>query len=89
MRGKRFSYRPKRIHRRQERDTFRHHIMPITYLLAVVGAVGVGGILLHYSVASQWLGTEFGLFFFLAILPLVFLVIRFVRGHFNDDLDEP
>ncbi len=86
---RRFKHRPKRIRRRQERDTFRHHIMPISYLISAVGVVGTGGFLLHYAVADHWMPVPLALFLMLALLPLVFAVVRFVRGHFNEDLDEP
>lgn len=85
----RFSYRPKRISRRAERDRFAFFIMPLVWLLGVLGVVMLGIAALHYLVVGEadWS------FYSLAAVPLLgallLVCFRVIRGHHHDALNEP
>ena len=85
----RFSHRPKRISRRAERDQFGFYVVPIIWLLGLLGFTGGVFSALHYLVAgaANWPA------YLLAAVPLLsallLLLFRFVRGHYNSALEEP
>jgi hypothetical protein len=87
MRGS--ANRRKRVSRRMERDTFREVIMPAGCLTGVLGLFGVLAVALHYSVTGMPLLEIAGLSLSLIVIPCVLQVYRVLRGHYNDELNEP
>jgi hypothetical protein len=85
----RFSQRPKRIARRTEKERFERSVMPAALICVPIGvALLIGGALAHLIYGDLF--TELlvlGVAVFL--MPLVFTVYRFMRGHFSRQLDEP
>lgn len=85
----RFSHRPKRISRRSESEKFERMVMPAAMMCLPFGlAVLIGAGLAHLiygSLAVEMLVLGGAIF----AIPGVLVVYRFVRGHFNRQLDEP
>lgn len=85
----RFRHRPKRISRRHERDRTAAWLVPLSYLAAAVGTgLAVWGAV-HYSVAGEVPVLLVALSATLLIFPGGVLLFRWVRGHYDNRLDEP
>jgi hypothetical protein len=85
----RFSHRPKRLSRRAEREKFTMMVMPAAYIclpLAVAILLAAG---LSYSVYGVFPRDVFVLGAGVLAIPIVLMVLRFIRGHYSDSLDEP
>lgn len=85
----RFSHRPKRITRRAERDLFTLLVVPVIWILVVVGMAGVLVGALHYLVTDE---TNLSFYLFAAVPLLSALMLALfplIRGHHNRALDEP
>ena len=88
MSRNRFRNRPKRISRRDERERF-DVFMPLAWIISMVGTAVVTGALLHYGVSNQLPSRELGAGVILSMVPASVGLIRFVRGHYSNALDEP
>jgi hypothetical protein len=81
----RFSERTKRLNRAREANAF-HSFMPIAWIIGLAGFIGVGALGVDYSIHGRW---EEGVFIACAVaaaVPLLVLLIRFLRGHFSTQL---
>jgi hypothetical protein len=84
----RFADRTKRLSRRQESDVFRHYLMPVTWLLALAGLLGLGGLWMAEGVERMTDSLGFPLFAALLLAPVATLLLRVVRGHFHSAVRE-
>lgn len=89
MRNSRFRHRPKRIARRDERNTFASIVMPLAWMAGMIGVASVIGAVLHFGVNGEWHRGAIGAGAILALVPLWAALLRFFRGHYNSALDEP
>jgi cell division protein FtsW (lipid II flippase) len=85
----RFSYRPKRISRRSERDRFTFFLVPVVWLLAVLGVVMLGIAALHDQVVGEADWSSYSLAAVPLLGVLVLVCFRVIRGHHYDALNEP
>ena len=85
----RFAHRPKRISRRFERDQFALMVVPIVWMLGLLGFAGGVFSALHYLVAGEANWSVYLLAAVPLVSALILLLFRFVRGHFSRSLDEP
>lgn len=85
----RFQDREVRIKRREERNTFRRKLLPIAWAIAPVGVVGLAIICAYRLLYNEWLYQFIGLALALALLPVLLGLVGWLRGHSNDDLEEP
>jgi hypothetical protein len=74
-----FDDRTKRLARRQESEVFADYIMPVSWMVGLLGLVA-----LSFSSNSS-LVPVFGAFL---AAPFVMLVVRLSRGHFHKDIRE-
>ena len=85
----RFSDRPKRLQRQRESRVFGYFLMPLAWLAGAAGLVGLLLSLFAYFWHGVWhheaINASFGVLF----IPVLLLVIRFVRGHYSRQLEEP
>ena len=72
-----FDDRTKRLARRQESEVFADYIMPVSWMVGLLGLVA-----LSFSSNSS-LVPVFGAFL---AAPFVMLVVRLSRGHFHKDI---
>lgn len=86
---RRFENREIRINRREERNLFRLKLIPVSWLLAIVGLAGLAVLGAYYLLYGEWLHHWSGPCIALAILPLVLYLVGWLRGHTNPDLEEP
>lgn len=86
----RFSRRPKRLARRAERDRFAFFIVPVIWVLAVLGVVGLLMAALHYVVAGEANWSMYAMIVLVPVLSAVLLMLfRVLRGHHHPALNEP
>jgi hypothetical protein len=84
----RFSTRSKRLDRQRESHTC-HTIMPVAWIIGLAGLIGMGALGLDHQIHGRW---EHGMFLLCAAVtavPILFLLFRFARGHFNTKLRDP
>jgi ABC-type Na+ efflux pump permease subunit len=74
-----FDDRTKRLARRQESEVFADYIMPVSWIVGLLGLIA-----LSFSSNSS-LVPVFGAF---VAAPFVMLVVRLSRGHFHKDIRE-
>jgi hypothetical protein len=86
---RRFANRNKRTARRFERDQFRLFIDPCIWLLGVIGVAGLLIIALEYLVNGISNSTLFLLWGSPLACAVLLLLFRFIRGYFDDALNEP
>jgi hypothetical protein len=85
----RFGDRRKRIARRTERDNFKRIVMPVLYVIAILGLFAFCAAAVYAAMTEA----DIQPFLPIAVGP-VFLIgvmeaYRLVRGHHNDSLEEP
>lgn len=85
----RFGDRHKRITRRIERDNFKRNVMPVLYVIAILGLFAFCAAAVYAAMTEA----DIQPFLPIAVGP-VFLIgvmetYRLVRGHHNDSLEEP
>jgi hypothetical protein len=85
----RFSHRPKRISRRAERDRFAFFIVPVVWLLGVLGAAMLGMVALHYLVVGEADRSLYALAAVPLLSALLLVCFRVIRGHHHASLNEP
>lgn len=81
----RFSERTKRLNRVREANAFAS-FMPIAWIVGLAGLIGLAAIGVDYAAHGRW---EEGLFITCAVataVPVLVLLIRFLRGHFSTQL---
>ena len=77
-----FDGRTTRLARRQESEVFADYVMPVSWVVGLVGLLGL--IALSFSGNSS-LVPIFAAFF---AAPFVMLLVRLSRGHFHKDIRE-
>ena len=85
----RFSQRNLRLARQRESDAFRFFIMPLSTLIGFVGLLGIVLVALDYHLNQRWETAAFAASASAAALPLVLFLFRWMRGHFNRQLENP
>lgn len=84
-----FDNRETRIRRREERNMFRRNLLPVAWLLSIIGLGGLVILAGYYFFHREWLYQYAGLAIALAILPVVLSFVSWLRGHGSDRLEEP
>lgn len=84
-----FSNREKRIKRREERNLFRYRLMPLAWIIALIGVAGLLVATGTWLIYGTWPYRFAGPFAALTILPFVLMVVSFLRGHHSKRLEEP
>jgi ABC-type multidrug transport system fused ATPase/permease subunit len=85
----RFKNREVRIKRREERNTFRRKLLPVAWAIAPIGVVALLIIGAYRLIYGEWLYQFIGLAIGLTLLPILLSFVGWLRGHANDDLEEP
>ena len=83
----RFSHRSTRLARQRESAAFRTVLMPVSTLIGVIGLLGVALILFDNLVNQRWEAEAVAVT--AALLPIMLLLYRWLRGHFNRQLENP
>lgn len=86
--ARRFRHRPKRISRRHERDRVAAWLVPLSYLVAAVGVGLAASLFVHYSVAGEISAPLLSAALAFVLFPGGVAFFRWLRGHYDDDLDE-
>ena len=87
MRG-RFADRTKRLARRQESDTFRHYLMPMTWIVCLAGLLGLAALWVGEGTTNMTQSPVFAVFAALFGAPALTGLLRVVRGHFHSAVRE-
>jgi len=85
----RFSQRNTRLARQRECEVFRAFFMPLSTLIGFVGLLGIVLVALDYHLNQRWETTAFAAAAIATALPLVLFLFRWMRGHFNRQLERP
>ena len=85
----RFSHRNTRLARQRESDVFRSVLMPLSTLIGFVGLLAVALIVFDHLINHRWESEAFAVAVTASILPLALLLFRWMRGHFNRQLENP
>jgi hypothetical protein len=85
----RFSHRPTRLARQRESEMFRAYLMPLSTLIGFIGLLGMVLVALDHHLNQRWEATAFAASASAAALPLVLFLFRWMRGHFNYQLERP
>ena len=85
----RFSQRNIRLARQRESEAFRYFVMPISTLIGFIGLLGVIIVALDHHLNRRWEAVGFAASLTAAALPFVLFLFRWVRGHFNRQLENP
>ena len=85
----RFSHRSTRLARQRESAVFRSVLMPVSTLIGLIGLVGVALILFDHLINNRWEAEAFAVAVTAALLPIALLLYRWMRGHFNRQLENP
>jgi len=89
MPTERFRNRERRIQRREERNLFRERLLPIAWGLSSLGMIGLFIVIFEYLAYGEWLRQLVGLSVMLTFLPIVLMILGWVRGHSSRELEEP
>ena len=87
--GGRFHERPKRLERRAERDMFAKFFSPIGLLCLGFSALALLMAGIVYLSTGAFPPGSLPMALAILAIPLIVVLIRFARGHFNRSLDEP
>jgi amino acid permease len=85
----RFSHRMTRLARQRESEAFRQFIMPFSRLIGFIGLLAMVLVLLDHYLNQRWETAAFVASASAAALPVVVLLFRWIRGHFNRQLENP
>lgn len=85
----RFKHRPKRIARRTEREKFDRMVMPAAFICLPVAVAILMAAALSYLIHGSLPMEVLVLGLVVLAIPIVLGLLRLVRGHYNDALDEP
>lgn len=89
MSVERFRDRERRIRRREERNLFRGRLLPIAWGLSSLGMIGLFVVIVEYLAYGEWLSQLVGLSVMLTLLPILLVIMGWVRGHSSRELEEP
>ena len=85
----RFSHRNTRLVRQRESAVFRTVLMPLSTLIGFMGVLAMLVVYLDYALNSRWEATAFSAAVTAASMPVVIFLYRWMRGHFNRQLENP
>ena len=85
----RFSNRNIRLSRQRESYLCRQYFMPLSGLVGLVGVLAMLMVLLDYQLNHRWEASAFALGATAAAVPVGIFLYRWVRGHFNRQLQRP
>ena len=85
----RFSQRNIRLARQRECETFRSVLMPISTLIGFIGLLGMVIVGLDHHLNQRWEHVGFAASATAAAIPFVLFLFRWMRGHFNRQLERP
>jgi len=85
----RFSQRNTRLARQRESAAFRSVLMPLSTLLGFIGVLAMLVVYLDYHLNHRWEAEIFASAVTAAALPVVLFLYRWIRGHFNPQLENP
>jgi len=85
----RFSHRNTRLARQRESSVFRSVLMPLSTLVGMVGLLAVALVLFDHLINNRWEAEAFAVAVTAALLPVALLLYRWMRGHFNRQLENP
>ena len=80
---RRFADRTKRLTRRQESDVFRHYLMPIVWILALAGLLGLFALWVGEGTEHLVDSAAFPVLVVFVGAPALTALLRSVRGHFH------
>lgn len=83
----RFSHRTTRLERRRESQIL-GTLMPLAWLVGIVGAIGMAAIGVDYAIHGRWEEHVFIGSAIVATVPFIVLAYRLVRGHFSSELHD-
>lgn len=63
--------------------------MPLSTLVGFIGLLGMVLVGLDHHLNHRWEATAFAAAASAAALPIVVFLLRWVRGHFNRELENP
>lgn len=84
----RFADRTKRLARRQESDVFRFYLMPIAWIVALAGLLGLAALWVAEGMKNMTQSPVFPVFATLFIAPALTALLRALRGHFHPAVRE-
>jgi hypothetical protein len=82
----RFDDRSTRLARRQESDVFAHYVMPVSWVVGLVGLLALIALSFSQNGADTSQGSLVPVFAAFLAAPFVMLVVRLSRGHFHKDI---
>ena len=85
----RFSDRNLRLTRQRESAVFGSIIMPVSAMMGFIGVLVMLIVLLDHHLNRRWEVNIFAAGAIAAALPVVSLLYRWMRGHFNRGLKKP
>ncbi len=85
----RFSNRTIRLQRQRESAAFATVVMPISALLGIIGVLAMLLVMFDYRLNNRWEAEVFAVAATAAAFPIVLLLVRWLRGHFNRQLQNP
>jgi len=85
----RFSNRTLRLQRQRESAAFATVVMPVSTLLGIIGVLAMLLVIFDYRLNHRWEAEAFAVAATAASIPLILLLFRWLRGHFNRQLENP
>ena len=85
----RFSNRNIRLSRQRESYLCRQYFMPVSGLVGLVGVLAMLVVFLDYQLNHRWEATAFALGATATAVPVSIFLYRWMRGHFNRQLERP
>ena len=85
----RFSDRNIRLSRQRESSLCRHYLMPMSGLIGLVGVLAMLVVFLDYQLNHRWESIAFAFGATAAAVPVIIFFYRWMRGHFNRQLERP
>ena len=85
----RFSNRSIRLSRQRESYVCRQYLMPVSGLVGLVGVLAMLVVFLDYQLNHRWEATAFAFGATAAAVPVIIFLYRWMRGHFNRQLQRP
>ena len=84
-----FSHRSTRLARQHESTAFVNVIMPVSTLVGLIGILAMLLVIFNHRLNNRWEAEAFAIAATAAALPLALLLFRWIRGHFNRQLENP
>ena len=85
----RFSQRNRRLSRQRESAAFRDVLMPLGILIGFVGLLAMLLVFVDYEFNNRWESEAFAAATTAAAIPILLFLCRWIRGHFNRQLECP